>query len=284
MSIYIPQHQLEHFLAEDVPYNDVTSDTLGLADCPGQMECAFRQEAVVCGTEEAGRLAQICGCRVEQSLPSGTRVDAGDTVLRVTGNAAELHRCWRTVGNLLEYVSGIATRTHDMVQEARGVNPGVIIAATRKIFPGTKALVTKGVLSGGGQLHRLGLSETLLVFDNHRHFLDPQIPLVAHIEHLRRQQPEKQITVEAKDGQEALDLARLGVDAIQVDKLPAPEMTSLVNQIREISPRSLVVAAGGIDITNVATYAATGVDILVTSNVYHGPPADLQVRLQPAAE
>lgn len=284
MSIYIPQHQLEQFLAEDVPYNDLTSDALGLAACPGRLECAFRQDTVVCGTEEAGRLAQLCGCQVEHSLPSGTKVSAGDSVLKVTGNAAGLHRCWRTLGNILEYVSGIATRTQEMVQEARRVNQQVIIAATRKIFPGTKALVTKGVLSGGGQMHRLGLSETLLIFDNHRRFLAAQTPLEAHIDCLRQQQPEKQLTIEAKDASEALDLARIGVDAVQIDKLPAPEMASLVNQIQEISPNALVVAAGGINLHNVATYAATGADILVTSSVYHGPPADLQVRLQPAGE
>ncbi|SDD68284.1 ModD protein [Desulfuromonas thiophila] len=278
---FVPQSVLEAFILEDAPYGDLTCQALGLEAQPGEMECSFRAATCVCGSEEAARLAELCGCRVTQLCPSGSLVAAGEPVLRLTGSVAALHRCWRMAGNLLEYLSGISSRTRQLVDSARQVNPQVLVTATRKIFPGTKALVTKAVLCGGGQLHRLGLSETVLVFDNHRHFLPPDQPLAALVAQLRRSLPDKKITIEVKDSAEALELARLGVDAVQLDKIGVAELAELVRQVRAIHPATLLVAAGGIRQDNLVAYAATGVDILVTSSLYSGPPADLAVRLRP---
>ncbi|OPX86915.1 hypothetical protein [Pelotomaculum sp. PtaB.Bin117] len=93
------------------------------------------------------------------------------SIIEAEGDAENLHMSWRASMNILEYASGIATRTNKILTKARKVNPKIEILATRKIFPGTKELSVKAVIVGGGLPHRLGLSETVLVFKQHLNFI-----------------------------------------------------------------------------------------------------------------
>ena len=281
MSMFIPDSQLEAFLLEDAPYGDLTCQVLGLKQQPGSLKFYIRHAATVCGTEEAARLMQMAGAQVEMFIPSGKKVDAGACLLEATGPVAALHQSWRMAGNILEYLSGIATRTRRMCDAIHAVNPKATLAATRKIFPGTKRLVTKAVLTGGGQLHRLGLSETLLVFKNHLNFLDEKEDLPRMLSIWREHAREKKITIEVENAAHAMQLARAGVDALQLDKMPVDELTHLVQAVRAIDAKIILIAAGGINPSNVEAYAGTGADILVLSSVYFGPPADIGASIEP---
>jgi molybdenum transport protein len=99
-------------------------------------------------------------------------------------------------GRLFEIAGGIATTAKAIVDAARSVNPAVSVACTRKCTPGAKALSIKAIMAGGAVPHRLGLSETVLVFSQHRAFLKNE-PIAAIIKRLRQQIPEKKIVVEA---------------------------------------------------------------------------------------
>jgi molybdenum transport protein len=170
-----------------------------------------------------------------------------------------------------------------MVRAARQGNPHVQIATTRKVFPGTKLLVTKAILAGGGIPHRLGLSETLLVFPQHTVFLHGLEGFIAQLATLRHHSPEKKIAVEVENIEEALLVARAGVDVLQVDKMPLDSLREMVVAIRAIDPRVCIAAAGGITPANATAYAATGVDILVTSALYAAKPADIAARIMAIA-
>ncbi len=281
MSMFIPDSQLEAFLLEDAPYGDLTCQVLGLKQQPGNLKFHIRHAATVCGTEEAARLMQLAGAQVVSFIPSGKEVAAGACLLEATGSVSALHQSWRMGGNILEYLSGIATRTRRMCDAIHAVNPKATLAATRKIFPGTKRLVTKAVLSGGGQLHRLGLSETLLVFKNHINFLDEKEDLSRMLSTWREHAREKKITIEVENATQAIKLAHAGVDALQLDKMEVDELTRLVQAVRAIDAEIILIAAGGINPSNVETYAGTGVDILVLSSVYFGPPADIGASIEP---
>lgn len=281
MSIFVPDSQLEAFLLEDAPYGDLTCQVLGLQHQPGSLRFYIRHTATVCGTEEAARLVEMAGARVEMFIPSGEHVEAGACLLEASGEVSTLHQAWRMAGNLLEYLTGIATRTRRMCAVIHRVNPGVTLAATRKIFPGTKRLVTKAVLTGGGQLHRLGLSETLLVFKNHLNFLAENGDLASMLATWRQQAKEKKITIEVENTTQAIHLAHAGVDALQLDKMPVEELAQLVQAVRQIDAEIILIAAGGINAENIGAYAATGVDVLVLSSVYFGPPADIGASIEP---
>jgi len=273
--------EIEHFLEEDNPYGDLTTSLLGIENKPGQILFVTRDETTICCTEEAARVLEKCGATVSFLSPSGTRLPAHQDFLKAEGPAGALHAGWKVALNLLEYASGIATRTSRIVQKAKAVNSDAVVVATRKSFPGTKKVVIKAISAGGALPHRLGLSETILVFKQHTAFLGGLDSFLKRVEELQAQAPEKKVMVEAENGEEALHIARAGVPVIQIDKMPIPELTQIVKRIRELNPAAKISAAGGINENNVAEYAATGVDIIVLSSVYFGKPADIGVRIAP---
>jgi molybdenum transport protein len=181
--------------------------------------------------------------------------------------------------NLLEYASGISTRTATIVERARSVNPGITIVTTRKSFPGTKKIAIKAIMAGGAFPHRLGLSESILVFSQHTAFLGGLDRFLEKIPALIKRAPEQKILVEADSAEEALRIAAAGADVVQVDKMPVADLTGLVSEIRSRFPGVAVSAAGGINAGNAAEYASTGIDILVLSSVYFGKPADFSTSI-----
>ena len=176
MSFYaayrLPEEEIDRFLREDCPYGDLTTALLDIGARPGRILFTTRHQTVACCTEEVARIFERVGCIVTHTTASGTVLPEGHMFVEVRGQAAALHMGWKAALNLLEAASGIATRTHALVREAKAVNPAVEVVATRKIFPGTKAVATKAVYAGGALPHRLGLSESVLVFAQHVAFLD----------------------------------------------------------------------------------------------------------------
>ena len=155
---------------------------------------------------------------------------------------------------------------------------GVAVACTRKHVPGTKALSAKAVRAGGGIMHRLGLSESLLVFAEHRLFLDE--PPAQTVKRLRQSQPEKKIVVEVANLAQAAVWAKAGADVLQLEKF-TPEALAACRLAMDDQParqsRPLLAAAGGIRADNAAAYVAAGADFLVTSAPYTAAPRDVQV-------
>ncbi|MBP2229704.1 molybdenum transport protein [Azospirillum agricola] len=278
--IVLPDSALDALLAQDVPHGDLTTDSLGIGGRPATMRFAARGAMVLAGTEEAARLVEKAGGRVLRFSPSGTAVEAGTVFLEADGPAGALHRAWKVAQTLVEYASGIATRARRIVEAA----PGVTVACTRKNFPGAKDISVKAVMAGGAVMHRMGLSETLLVFPEHRAFLPgpPEAPAAAWIAELRRRAPEKKIVVEADSVEAAIALAEAGADVIQLEKLPPEAAHAVIGATRHLTPAPAVAPAGGVTEANAAAYAAAGCRLLVTSAPYFGQPADVKVTLQPA--
>lgn len=280
-TVFFPDRILDDWVEEDVPYIDLSTWALGIAAEPGRIEFRARSAMVVCAADLAARLAARLGATPEMWLPDGERVEAGALLCSATGEAAALHAAWKQCANILEYAGGVATRTRDLVDRIQAVAPRCSLAATRKHLPGARRLLAKAVLAGGGLPHRLGLSETVLVFDRHRAFSDaaPAEMLAG----LRRSAPEKTILVEAASLAEALPWLDAGVDGVQFDKLPPGELAAACREARRRLPRALIVATGGITPANAADYAACGADVVSTSSVYHGQPADVAATIAPAA-
>jgi molybdenum transport protein len=155
----------------------------------------------------------------------------------------------------------------------------VPVACTRKNVPGTKAISVKAVRAGGATMHRLGLSETLLVFHEHRLFLN-ETP-AATVARLRAAEPEKKVVVEVADVPEALCWASAGTDVLQLEKFTPQDVAACREALAEIGLRPLLAAAGGISASNAAAYVKAGAELLVTSAPYTAPPRDVQVDFQP---
>jgi molybdenum transport protein len=268
--------ELLALLHDDVPSGDLTTRALGIGGQAAELGFFARQAMTLCAIEEAARLFELAGARAQAHAVSGASLAAGAPMLSVQGPAASLHRAWKTAQNLVEWASGLASATAAIVAAASGVP----VACTRKHVPGTKALSVKAVLAGGGVMHRLGLSETLLVFAEHRLFLDE--PPAQTVRRLRSRQAEKKIVVEVADVGAALRWADAGADVLQLEKF-TPQTLAECRQAVEASalarsvPRALLAAAGGLRADNAGAYVAAGADLLVTSAPYWAPPKDVQV-------
>ena len=147
--VFISTEDISRLIKEDVPYLDLTSLALGIDDQPGVITYFTREDAVVCGTEEVKQVFDQLHITAVQSIPSGQRVKAGDTLISGKGRAADLHMAWKVCQNILDHCSGIATKTRNMVDTVKACHPDISIFPTRKGFPGTQALATKAIPPGG---------------------------------------------------------------------------------------------------------------------------------------
>jgi molybdenum transport protein len=267
----LSDEQLLRLLRDDVPAGDLTTAALGIGAREGGLVFAARAAMTVCGSEEAARLFQLAGADARLCASSGETLGGGEPILEARGRAGALHQAWKVAQTLVEWASGMATSAAAIVAAATPVP----VAATRKNVPGVKAMSVKAVKAGGAVMHRLGLSETLLLFAEHRLFLDDgPLPTVLR---LRHDQPERKLMVEVGAVDEALVWARAGAEVLQLEKF-SPDAVSACRvalAAEELCP--ILVAVGGIRADNAAAYAAAGADLLATSAPYGAPPCDVQV-------
>lgn len=278
--VVFPEARIDYFISEDVPYLDLTSEVLGVADQAGEMEYYTREECVLAGTDVVRRIARNLGCEVVTVRFDGDRIGAGESFMTLRGPASALHQVWKVGLNTFDHLSAVATKTRQMVDAAHEANPRCEILTTRKSMPGAKDLLTAAVRAGGAWPHRLGLSETVLVFDHHIAFLGGFDAFVGRLPEIKRCCVEKKLFVEAGEEQARI-LARAGVDGIQFDKVPVERLASLVEELRAIDPHLTLIAAGGVNPGNAAAYAATGVDGLATTAPFSAKPLDMSVRMRP---
>lgn len=257
---------------DDVPHGDLTTAALGIGSRPGRLTFAARGAMTLCGVEEAARLFLLAGCRVQPAAASGATLAPGESILEAAGSAEALHRVWKSAQVLLEWASGIASGAAALAAAAQPLP----LACTRKSPPGSKALAVKAVRAGGALMHRLGLSETLLVFAEHRLFLD-ETP-EASVARLQATAPERKVVVEVHSPEEALVWARAGAEVLQLEKFSPAQVAACAALLARhglAAPR--LAPAGGITPDNAAAYVAAGAHLLVSSWPYQAPPRDVAV-------
>lgn len=271
---------LRALLDDDVPYGDATTLGLGIGAAAGKMRFSARGAQTLCCVEEAARLIELAGGTVRTDRRSGEKLENGALILEAEGTAEILLATWKVAQTLVEATSGIATAVAAIVEAASDAGEAVV-ACTRKNFPGTKALALRAVTAGGGVPHRLGLSDSLLVFPEHRAFLaDPAAALAL----LKRRYPEKKVVVEVTSVAEALALAAMGADVLQLEKFAPEAVAQLVERLarRSIPDFPIIAAAGGVNAANATAYVRAGARVLVTSAPYWARPTDVSVLIEAA--
>jgi molybdenum transport protein len=277
LSTGIARSRLERLLCDDAPHGDLTTDLLGLAARPGLMHFTARNDMVVALVNEAATIIEMAGAQVAVFCQEGQKLEAGAPILQGKGPAGALLRGWKVAQTLIEIWSGVATAARDIVDAARTVAPDICVACTRKNTPGVKDFSVAAIRAGGAVMHRLGLSETILVFPEHLGFA-ADIPLDQIAARLRRQAPEKKLVIEACGLDEAVRAAKAGFDVIQAEKFTPDDIARLKDRLSSMAKIPLIAAAGGVNKGNAADYARAGADILVTSAPYAAAPRDVSVR------
>ncbi|KAF0222267.1 MAG: Molybdenum utilization protein [Rhodospirillaceae bacterium] len=267
---------LQSWLAEDAPFGDLTTRSLGIGSAPGHMSFTARGAMVLALAPEAARLLELAGAKVEMLAGDGSHLAAGDTILTAKGSAQALLLGWKVAQTLLEMAGGMASAAAAITAAAHAVDPGVTVACTRKSFPGTRAVAVKAIIAGGAVPHRLGLSETVLVFAEHLAFTGHR-PLSGVVADLKRHCPEKKIVMEVADLEAALNAAQAGVDVLQLEKFTPSQVAETARALADW-PGTLA-AAGGVNAGNAGDYARSGARVLVTSAPYWAPPKDVAVKI-----
>ena len=265
---FIIKKKVLEYLEEDLYYGDITF----VEEKRVRAKIVSKDTGVIAGVRVAKIAFESFGVNVFESIRDGTRIKNGDTIMEIEGNSRDIIMLERTILNILMRMSGIATVTSEMVEKARSVNPRVRIAATRKTTPGFRIFEKMAVEIGGGDPHRFGLGDCVIIKDNH---IAVAGDLVKAIRLAKLVSFTKKIEVEVKSIDEALIAAREGVDVIMLDNFKPREVEETINLLERENLRDkvLVEVSGGITPKNVKEYAKTGVDIISSGYITHSARA-----------
>lgn len=276
----LTDNELLQYINDDVPYFDLTTYLQDKNDKKASLSIFTREDIIVSCIEEAKRIAQLLNCEVTLNRTSKETLKAGDTILEFEGSYEDVHKAWRTCQILLEYSCKISTYTNNVKNKIEDVNSSCELLTTRKSFPFAKRFCIKAIMVGGAMPHRLGLSETILLFPQHRSVYESEKDFLGAIKSFKIKAPEKKIVVETESFDDAITLMENGADVLQVDKIDLNELKNIVEYKNEYFPNVNILAAGGINLNNVQEYAKTGIDGIVSSAMYNCGMANLGSKMK----
>ena len=263
-------------LAEDIGPGDIT--TRATVDDTHQARAVLlaKSRCVVAGLDVAAeafrQLDPEAAIRIHHR--DGTQCEPGTEIAEVRGRASALLTAERTALNFMQRMSGVATLTRQFVAAAGG---RITILDTRKTTPLMRVLEKYAVRAGGGVNHRFGLSDGVLIKDNHVRLAGG---VCAAVERMRASSPGLPIEVEAQSIREVADALQAGADIILLDNLSTPEIVEAVRQCRG---RAKTEISGGVTLARMPELATTGADYVSIGALTHSAPAaDLSLEIADA--
>lgn len=250
-------------LEEDIGAGDVTTDSIVPADAGMRGEIIAKQNGIIAGLD----VAEACFSLVDQRVTFAAQVGEGERVqgrqllAKLEGPARALLTAERTALNFLGRMSGIATLTRQFVDAVAGTK--AIILDTRKTAPGLRAADKLAVLRGGGQNHRIGLYDMILIKDNHIDFAGG---IDEAVRRAKAQANGIKIEVEARSVQDVNRALTLGVERILLDNMSNPVMKEAVQLT---NGRAKLEASGNVTLETVRAIAETGVDYISSGALTH---------------
>jgi nicotinate-nucleotide pyrophosphorylase (carboxylating) len=258
---------IKRALEEDIGTGDVTTDSIVPADASLRGRIIAKQDGVVAGLDVARQVMRILNERVvfDANVANGSRVSRGTALAHVEGSARALLTGERTALNFLGRMSGIATLTRQFVDAVATTK--AVILDTRKTAPGLRITDKLAVRLGGGQNHRTGLFDMVLIKDNHIDFAGS---ITAAVERVRASETKLEIEVETRTLDNVREALALGVERILLDNM-SPEMMREAVAICE--GRAKLEASGNVTLNNVLEVAGTGVDYISVGALTHSATA-----------
>lgn len=258
-------------LREDAGSGDVTTLSLIPEGDVSEAVIVAKERLIVAGLPFAERVFHLVDKRIKMKTlqREGVRAKAGSVIARVRGKTGSLLIAERTALNLFQRMSGIAALTREYVDAVKGLK--VKIVDTRKTAPGLRLFDKYAVRTGGGENHRYGLYDGVLIKDNHIAAvggIGRAVKLArAGAHHLLK------IEVEAGSISEVKEALKAGADAIMLDNMPVDKMKKAVHLIRNYDSDIIIEASGNMNLDSVRTVAETGVDLISVGALTHSAPA-----------
>lgn len=272
---YLPfvEKLIDLAVAEDIGDGDHTSAASISADARGRMQLLAKEACTIAGVEIAEMVFRRLDpdARLEILIPDGTKVSTGDIVFYVTGRVRTLLQAERIILNIMQRMSGVATETARYV--ARVAGTGCRILDTRKTTPGSRMLDKMAIKLGGGENHRIGLFDMILLKDNHIDFAGGIVPAIRGVRSYMAERGLKlpiEVEVRTLEDIDAVFLVA-GEDGGKIDRIMLdnfdPEMTR--RAVAKIDGRAEIESSGGIRYENLRDYAECGVDYISVGALTH---------------
>jgi nicotinate-nucleotide pyrophosphorylase (carboxylating) len=253
------QQQVRQWLEEDVGPGDVTSDTTIPAGSHGKAIMHSKAEGVFAGIPVLTAVfhAVDSSLSITPFIADGDRIGKGTDIAEVAGNVNSILKAERVALNIVQRLSGIATKTNRLMEKAKTGNPDVRLVDTRKTTPGLRMLEKYAVRVGGGSNHRYGLFDAVLIKDNH---IKAAGGLREAVAMARRAIPHTMtVEVEVENLSQVEEALESKADIIMFDNMSIEMMKQAVDRIGGFA---ITEASGGISIDNIAEVAAIGVNFI----------------------
>lgn len=266
-AVFQYQELIERALQEDLGTGDLSSAIFPKSSTT-RAKIYAKQKGTVCGLEVVERVFKTVDPQMEMKRlkVDGETVEEGTVVLELYGPVRSILMAERTALNFLQHLSGVATLTHQAVEDIVGLP--VRITDTRKTLPGLRMLQKYAVRMGGGQNHRFGLYDAVMLKDNH---IAAAGGLVRAVEEARRHVGQMvKIEVECESLNQVEEALDSGVEVIMLDNMDIEVMKEAV---KLIDKRAIVEASGGIVKNSLRAVAETGVDVISLGALTHSVKA-----------
>jgi nicotinate-nucleotide pyrophosphorylase (carboxylating) len=275
----IPQELLLRYLDEDIGPGDHSSLASIPAGSEGKARLLVKEKGIIAGVDIAAELFSLPGTSVEfvKLIGDGSEISPGDIAFTVAGDKQQILRTERLALNILQRMSGIATRTNEYVQKLEGLKTKIL--DTRKTTPGFRYFEKEAVRIGGGCNHRMGLYDMIMLKDNHVDYAGGiEKAIAATREYLAANRLDLLVEIETRNISEIERVIRFGgVDRIMLDNFSVEQTREAVSLI---AGRFETESSGGITLETIRSYAECGVDyISVGALTHHISSLDLSLKV-----
>lgn len=263
---------LNEFIKLALEEDGVSEDHTSLAcidkGSEGKAELLIKEDGVIAGVEAAKNIFNYLDEKfiIEKFVEDGQKVKNGNVGFIVSGSMLNILKAERLVLNIMQRMSGIATETSKYVEQLQGLKTKVL--DTRKTTPLFRAFEKWAVKIGGGENHRMGLNDMILIKDNHVDFADGIEKAIDKVhDYLKRTNKKIKVEIETRNLSEVNQVLKKGsVNRIMLDNFKIPELTEAV---KIINHQYETEASGGITLKNIRMYAETGVDFVSVGSLTH---------------
>lgn len=261
---------LELSFAEDIGDGDHTTLSTIPADEQGAQRLIVKEEGILAGVDIARKVFEKFDPALNMTvfIRDGEHVKPGDVAFVVEGSVRSLLQTERTMLNIMQRMSGIATTTARYQQQLDGLHTKVL--DTRKTTPGMRILEKLAVKIGGGANHRIGLFDMILIKDNHVDFAGgiPQAVKAAK-DYCKSTGRDLKIELEVRNEDEIRQALEAGVDRIMLDNFTPERTRKAVELIRSLNPSVEIESSGGITLDTLRAYGECGVDFISVGALTH---------------
>ena len=281
---------IENALNEDRATHDSTSYACIEANQRASATILAKEDCILAGIGCVSRILDVYAAldgavtshyevTTHPEIFDGIRLHKGQSVAVIRHNARVILSCERVILNFMQRLSGVATLTRKYVEAVSGTKARVL--DTRKTVPGLRVLDKFAVRCGGGQNHRLDLSDGILIKNNHIALAEGIVPALERA--IRNRRGSQPIEIEVRTMAELEEALTHGAEAILLDNMSVEEVKKAVERCSHVERRIPLECSGGIKLENIRGYAETGVDFISVGALTHSAKAvDMSLRVAPA--